>query len=554
MTRVPTRPWQHLPRYARGAARTAAALLLAVFPASASPAAAQQELSRDFQKTISLDAGQTVRIENKFGEVRVHGESGRDVKISAKIHVQGDDKDRAQSLLDKIQINVEQSGQGLRIATVYPDNHLVRVEIFGLRIGGKPSYSVDYDVAIPSDAPLSIKNSFGSVNTTGTHGSSDLDNSHGSLTVRDSGPVRLNNSFGSIDLEGAAGDTFINDSNGSVQASSVKGALDLRNRFGSISVRDIQGAATIAGGNGAVTLSDVGSATVTTSFGSAEVRNVRGDLTLHDNNGNVEISSVGGAAEISNSFGNITFSDVKGRVNCTTNNGRVKAFSVAGNTVTIRDSFGNIELENIAGVLDAETSNGKITVRDARGSVTLKTSFGGIEASNIPKGIHAVTGNGGIVINDIGADAFAKTSFGSVQAERVSGNLTVENNNGLVVAKNVKGDARVNTSFAGVTLESIGGKIAVDNQNGAISVIADRPASGCRDISLKTSFSSMRVRVPDGVGYNVTARTSFGRISSDVPITSTGTIGGDSLNGTIGSGGCSLQLTDSNGSIEIAKS
>jgi hypothetical protein len=117
----------------------------------------------------------------------------------------------------------------------------------------------------------------------------------------------------------------------------------------------------------------------------------------------------------------------------------------------------------------------------------------------------------------------------------------------------VKGDTVANTSFAGVTLESVGGRISVDNQNGGISVTAMRPDSGCKDISLKTSFSSIRVRVPEGVGYNLTARTSFGRISSELPVTSTGNIGGDTLNGTIGSGGCQLQLTDSNGSIEIAK-
>jgi DUF4097 and DUF4098 domain-containing protein YvlB len=192
-------------------------------------------------------------------------------------------------------------------------------------------------------------------------------------------------------------------------------------------------------------------------------------------------------------------------------------------------------------------------VRDARGSVTLKSSFGAIEASNIPKGIRAITGNGAITLTDIGGDAFAKTSFGSVLAERIGGSLTVENSNGSVTAKNVKSDVSVKTSFAGVTMDMIGGRITVDNQNGAISVTAMRPASACRDISLKTSFSSIRVRVPEGLGYNVTARTSFGRISSELPITSTGSIGGDTLNGTIGSGGCQLQLTDSNGSIEIAK-
>ena len=216
-------------------------------------------------------------------------------------------------------------------------------------------------------------------------------------------------------------------------------------------------------------------------------------------------------------------------------------------------TFGNIDLDSVGGALDAETSNGKITVRSARGSVILKSSFGAIEASDIPKGIRATTGNGGIVLTDIGGDAYAKTSFGSIATERVSGNLTAENTNGSVSARNVKGDANVSTSFAGVTLESIGGKITVENQNGAIHVTATRPASGCRDISLKTSFSSIRVGIPEGLGYNVSARTSFGRISSELPVTSTGSIDSDSLNGTVGPGGCPLQLTNSNGSIEITK-
>jgi DUF4097 and DUF4098 domain-containing protein YvlB len=140
-----------------------------------------------------------------------------------------------------------------------------------------------------------------------------------------------------------------------------------------------------------------------------------------------------------------------------------------------------------------------------------------------------------------------------VLVERVNGNLTVEDTNGSVTARSIKGDAKVNTSFSGVTLDSIGGRISVDNQNGGISVTAMRPSSGCHDISLKTSFSSIHVRIPDGVGYNLTARTSFGRISSELPVTSTGSIGGDSLSGKIGAGGCQLQLNDSNGSIEIAK-
>jgi hypothetical protein len=534
-------------RISRGSSARALLLVLGAAAPVLGASPAQEQITRDFQKSLTLGAGQSFRIENKFGQVRIHGESGRDLKISATIHVQGDSREQAQSYADKIRIDVEQTPQGVQVRTNYPEEGR---NWFGRK---NASYSVDYDVAMPTDATLFVKNSFGNVTASGVRSASEFDNSHGTLTVRDTGAARLSNSFGGIELTGAGGAASIVDNNGSVQVSQVKGALEIRNRFGGITARDIQGAATVSGGNGAVTVSEAASANITTSFGSVDARNIRGDLVVHDNNGNVEIVSVGGAADITDSFGNVSFTDVKGRVNCTTNNGRVNASSLSGSSVTIRDSFGNLELSNIAGALNAETSNGKITVHSAHGAVELKSSFGAIEASDIPKGIRAITGNGAINLTDIGGDAFAKTSFGSVSVERVSGNLTVEDQNGSVTARNVKGDARVGTSFSGVTLESIGGKITVDNQNGGISVVAARPASGCRDIALKTSFSSIRVSIPDGLGYNVTARTSFGRIITGLPLTATGSIGGDSLTGTIGSGGCQLQLIDSNGNIEITK-
>ena len=531
---------------------TVAGVLSAIFLCSAKPMtaanSAQDQVSRDFQQTVTLGAGQSVRVEHKFGSIRLHGEPGRDVKISATIRAQASSHEEAESFAQKVKIEVQTTSEGVRIKTIYPEE-----EKKWFRLSKNSSWSVSYDIGMPADAPIVVRNSFGSVEVAGIHGVADVENGYGTLTVRDTGAGRWNNAFGSVELTGAGGNVSVNDNNGSVQVADVRGTLEVRNRFGSITTRNIQGAVSITGGNGAVTLTDAASANVTTSFGSVDARNIRGDLSVHDNNGNVEISAIGGAADITDSFGNVTFSDVHGRVDCRTNNGRVAGRSATGSSVTIRDSFGNIELEAISGALDAETSNGKISVHDARGNVTLKSSFGAIEASNIPKGIRAVTGNGGIILTDIGGDTYAKTSFGSVSTERVNGNLTVENSNGSVTARTVRGDASVKTSFAGVTMESIGGKITVDNQNGGIAVTATRPTSGCRDISLKTSFSSIRVRIPDGLGYNLTARTSFGRISSELPVTSTGSIGGDSLNGAIGSGGCQLQLTDSNGSIEIAK-
>jgi hypothetical protein len=508
----------------------------------------QNTATKEFQKTLTLGANQTVSMEHKFGDVRFHGENGRDVKISATIRVQAHSQADADKFADQVRIEVSQDSQGVKIRTVYPDQES---GFFKIRIGG-PSYSVDYDIAVPNDAKLWLKNNFGNAEIAGVHGWTDVENGHGKLTFRDGGSAKLTNSFGAVEANGADGGVTIVNNNGSVTVSSVKGALDVKDRFASITVSNIQGAVTISGGNGAVELTDAGAAKVNNSFGSVNARNIHGDLVVNNNNGTIEVNTVSGGAQLTTSFGSITFADVAGSVRCTSSNGRVHG-GPSGNEVYVKTTFGEVSLERINGPVEVEDSNGGITVREIKGKGTFNTSFGSIEAAGLPKGVHATTGNGRINLTDVGGDAYAKTSFGSINVQRVNGNLTIENSNGPVSANAVKGDATAKTSFGAITLDDIGGSLSVDNQNGAVIVSAARTSPGCKNITLKTSFSPMQVRLPAEAGYDVNARTSFGHINSELPVTATGVISGDSLNGKIGNGGCTLSLTNSNGNIEIQK-
>src|SRR6266851_2668084 len=101
----------------------------------------QEQISKDFQKTVTLGAGQSVRIEHKFGEVKLHGESGRDVKISATIRAQASSREEAESFAQKIQIEVQQSGEGVRIKTIYPEE-----EKRWFHLSKRYSWSVSYDI------------------------------------------------------------------------------------------------------------------------------------------------------------------------------------------------------------------------------------------------------------------------------------------------------------------------------------------------------------------------------------------------------------------------
>jgi hypothetical protein len=508
---------------------------------------AQDSTTREFHKTLILAAGQTLSIENKFGEIRIHGENSHEAAISATIRSQAGSQSQAEKFAESVQIEVTQDAHGIKVRTVAPsDNPLV------LRIGHKNSYSVDYDIAVPSDAKLWVKNAFGNVEIRGVRAWNDVENSHGQLTVRDVGTSKLTNAFGAVEAEGVAGDLTVVNSNGTVTVSTVKGILDIKDRFGSITAKNIQGSVKIVGANGPVELTDAGSSKVNNSFGRVSVRNIHGTLSISNNNGAIEAATISGSADLNGSFGAITFANVGGYVKCTASNGRVTG-GPAADEVYVRTSFGDVSLDQINGKVEVEDSNGTITAHEIKGSATFNTSFGAIEASGLRKYVRATTGNGRISLTDVGGEVFAKTSFGAVTVQRVNGNLTVENANGQVTVNSVKGDANAKTSFAAVTLDDISGHITVDNQNGAVMLSAARTPPGCNGISVKTSFSPIQVRLPENAGYTLTARTSFGRINSELPITTVGQVGGDSLTGKIGNGACLLSLTNSNGNIEILK-
>jgi DUF4097 and DUF4098 domain-containing protein YvlB len=471
----------------------------------------QDEVTRSFEKSLTLTGNQGLSLDHRLGRVHITGGPGHEVKISATIHVQSRSQSESQAFANQVQIDVRESSDGVHVRTIYPEETRR-----WFTFGGRTSFSVDYEISMPADAPLWLRNDFGDTDISGVHGWMQAENGHGAMSVRDAGAAKLANSFGRIDLTTASGNCEVTNNNGAVSVSGVKGSLTLRNRFGEIKASQIGGPTTISGGNGAIELTDAaGNADISNSFGAVTVKNLNGNLTVHDSNGRVEASEISGYADLAT-------------------------------------SFGAVDAETIGGKLSVNDSNGEVKVTEVRGFTAVKSSFGTVDARGLHQGVRVDTGNGNIVLNDVEGDVFAKTSFGSIQAQNIQGALTAQDSNGSVTAGPVSGDASVNTSFSGVTLTGVGGKIRVDNQNGGIEVTANRQ-QGCRDISLKTSFSHILVRIPATAGFKVTAHTSFGQISSELPVASTGSLGQNSLTGTIGNGACLMELNNSNGNIAIAK-
>ena len=133
----------------------------------------------------------------------------------------------------------------------------------------------------------------------------------------------------------------------------------------------------------------------------------------------------------------------------------------------------------------------------------------------------------------VAESATVETTFGGVDLRDVKGGARVTAGNSSIRLTGIGGEAYAKTTFNGITISDVAGPVTVENQNGSVIVDARRGAK-CQPISLHTTFGPIRVTVPAGAGYNVTARTSFGRIHSDAEITVTGDLSPDSLTGKIG--------------------
>ena len=329
-------------------------------------------------------------------------------------------------------------------------------------------------------------------------------------------PLDARNRFGSVTVDGLHASAFIHNANGRVTFSAGQGKQRIENSFGDVEVRTNDGDVTVVNGNGAVTVTDAaGVVDIGNRFGNTRVTNAGRALTIRGNNCNVEVTTVGGAAQVTNTFGRVVVNDVKGDVTVDNGNGSVEADGVTG-IATIRNTFNPVRASRVGKGLVVHSNNANITGDTIGGPATVETTFGRVDLRGV-KGVARVTaGNSGIRLTAMDSEVYAKTTF------------------------------------AGTTISDAAGPVTVESQNGSVTVDM-RGGARCQPVSLGTTFGPIRVTIPSGAGYNLTARTTFGRIHSQHEIQVSGELSPQAITGRIGAGGCELRLTGQNGNIELLK-
>jgi len=335
------------------------------------------------------------------------------------------------------------------------------------------------------------------------------------ITYPESAPLEIRNEFGDVRMSECKGGSRVVSGHGALVFRNGKGNQRLENSFGAVDVTNNEGDVTVSNGNGAITISDVtGRVNVKDRFGRIAVTKAGQGATIVNNNGAITLTGSGGASDVTNSFGAVTASGVQG-------------------DLSVRNSNGAVEAHNVTG------------------SAWLTNSFGAIQASEIGKSLEATGSNGAIRATRVGGVATVRNSFGATEIQDAGG-VDVTSGNGTVKALGVRGAAKVRTSFGGITIENVSGPVEATNSNGSITVTSNA-TGGCQPITIKTTFGPVKLMLPDNANYNISASTSFGGINTEFPVTVAGQTNAQSIQGKIGSGGCELKITDSNGRIDILK-
>lgn len=185
----------------------------------------------------------------------------------------------------------------------------------------------------------------------------------------------------------------------------------------------------------------------------------------------------------------------------------------------------------------------------ARFNVDLTTSGGRIGVEALTGTIDTRTSGGGLRFEAVDGPITGRTSGGSIYLAGTTGDADLRTSGGKITIGTVDGTIDAHTSGGGISIESAGGAVNAKTSGGGITAaFAGQPDGDCR---LVTSGGSIEVSVDPDVGLSLEAKTSGGRIRTDLPITVIGEVSKSRLEGELNGGGPQLFLRTSGGGIRL---
>lgn len=322
--------------------------------------AAGADYSKQIKKSWTKSSVSSLKITNKFGEVKINDTGGDSVTIKVVITIDNQSSSKAKELMDKIQIDFQKSGNQVIAETTIED-----------KFNNKGSFSIDYLVNIPKDRELDITNRYGNVvlndlDAKGTFNVSYGSMSAGKLKAPSGNPIKIELNYGKADLES------VNDANMEFKYSKLYadeiGKLVLDSKYCTVNIGNLLALALISKYD-AVNIDNLGKLKSESRYTNYKIGNLSESLDLNTGYGSVQISQVDAKFEkiaITNSYGGISIGmgslNYKLQADCDYCDVKYPAERYKGNKIKESHRFS----------LDGQVGNGG-------GTVSVTSRYGGVK-------------------------------------------------------------------------------------------------------------------------------------------------------------------------------
>jgi DUF4097 and DUF4098 domain-containing protein YvlB len=224
-------------------------------------------------------------------------------------------------------------------------------------------------------------------------------------------------------------------------------------------------------------------------------------------------------------------------------NAHLKVETTSGN-VDIRDVGGFLEVKTVSGNIKILTAKNKVKCKTISGDMYLEKIFGDIDIKSTSGDIRIQDVDGSLDAVSVSGDMDFKRIIGNVDLKSTSGDFRITEMKGAVEAESVSGDIDITSS-------SEINEINIDTISGDISTQGVLVANG--SYNMDAHSGTIRIKIPSDSNFELQTRTSSGDIYCGFELKAYGKIDNKHLQGIVGKGGASLNISTYSGDIRIQK-
>jgi len=312
------------------------ALLLAVVLVPASPVqAGRQEYTFEEERTMVLEPGTLITVQNVSGHIDVRGWDGDHVRVISTKRIKARSREEAREWAEKVEIIIEKHDQDLLIKAKRPKDWTESLEslLEGI-FQKKPSASVDFEISTPPDVHLEISSVSGDISVRDITGETNIDVVSGDMEIFDIGSH--------VTIDAVSGDMVLKKIAGNVDVDAVSGDTRLESIGGNVRVDVTSGNATLENVDGDLYFDG--------TSGDVSAKNIYGDVNIDVTSGDIYVLQKGGELRIDTSSGDVT----------------VETTLMTSGHYMVETSSGQIIFRvpsDASSMVDMETSGGKITAK-----------------------------------------------------------------------------------------------------------------------------------------------------------------------------------------------